>query len=69
VDQSELLANAEPGADLVTPHEFAHVGSSGNACDRVAVVMASARTVPTLMYSREVGKSSNMTCTSRNQIG
>src|ERR1700730_16257250 len=46
-----------PGTNSLT------VGRSGNVSDRVIVDTASGRTLLALMYSREVGRLSNMTCT------
>jgi hypothetical protein len=37
------------------------VGMSGSASERIAVVTASARTLPALMYSIKLGSGSNMT--------
>ena len=45
-------ANAVPGARLVARHEIRpRVGMSGSTSERVAVVTASARRLPALMYS------------------
>ena len=44
-------ADAAPRAGLVARHKITKVGMSGSASERVAVVIASARSLPALMYS------------------
>ena len=48
---------SKPGTESPT------VGTSGSASERVAVVTASARTLPALMVSIDSGKGLNITCT------
>src|SRR5262249_32801407 len=52
----QVLAS-KPGTDSAT------VGTSGSARERVAVVTASARTLPALMVSIDSGRGLNITCT------
>src|SRR5262249_18521805 len=56
-------ANAKKGARLVARHERPTVGTSGSASERVAVVTASARSLPALMYSIEEPAPLNITWT------
>ena len=50
-------------AGLVAREKFAKVGMSGSASDRVAVVTASARSLPVLMYSIVWRKATEIDCT------
>ena len=56
-------ADAEPGARFVARHEVGDLGTSGSASERVAVVTASARSLPARMYSIDDGMVSKPTCT------
>ena len=56
-------AYAVPRARLVARHESPTVGMSGSAGERIAVVTASARSLPALMYSIDEGMVAKKTCT------
>src|SRR5262245_39871458 len=56
-------AEAVPNTPLVARQETVHGRMSGSASERVAVVTASARSLPALRYSITEGMEVNVTCT------
>jgi hypothetical protein len=61
-------ADAGPEARLVAWHEFIH-GTSGSAGERVAVVTASTRSLPALIYSIDEDMVGNITCVYQVDVG